>query len=219
MTANSSPAPLPIVVLISGSGSNLQAIIDATKNTQATIPPLNVDIQAVISNRDNAYGLVRAQQAGIPTHVIKHGDFASREAFDQALQQQIDQYQPKLVVLAGFMRFLTEDFVRHYLGALINIHPSLLPKYPGLNTHQQVLAAGDCEHGVTIHFVTPELDGGPTIAQARLLVNPDDNNESLKQRIHALEHELYPEVLSWFASGRVSLREGAAYLDGSPVAL
>ncbi|MEL7400992.1 MAG: phosphoribosylglycinamide formyltransferase, partial [Pseudomonadota bacterium] len=147
-----------IVVLISGSGSNLQAILDACEAGE--IPGR---IAAVISNRPNAYGLQRARLAGVAAHVIDHTEFESREAFDQQLQQCIDEYQPSLVVLAGFMRILTEGFTQHFLGRMINIHPSLLPKYPGLNTHQRAIDAGDAEHGATVHFVTPVLDDGPNI--------------------------------------------------------
>jgi phosphoribosylglycinamide formyltransferase 1 len=172
---------LSIVILISGHGSNLQAIIDAIRNGLA------VEIRAVISNRADAFGLQRAQQAGIPTHVI------SEEA---QLQSQIDAYAPRLIVLAGFMQRLSADFVQHYEGRIINIHPSLLPKYRGLHTHRRVLAAGETLHGVTVHFVTAELDAGPIISQASLTIEPTDTEASLEQRIHTLEHRLYPEVLA-----------------------
>ena len=154
------PSKLPIVVLITGNGSNLQAIIDASQQG------LPVKIEAVISNRADAHGLARAAHAGIPAVVLDHTQFTSREAYDEALQQKIDSFQPQLVVLAGFMRILTNNFVRHYEGRLINIHPSLLPKFRGLNTHQRALDAGEQEHGATVHFVTPELDGGPAVLQA-----------------------------------------------------
>lgn len=188
----SSNNPLPIVVLISGNGSNLQAIIDAIA------VDLPAKICAVISNKVDAYGLERAKQANIPTKVIIRKDFPNRDAYEHALQQNIDQYEPRLIVLAGFMHILGERFVAAYPNRIINIHPSLLPKYPGLNTHAQVLANGDKEHGVTIHFVTPEVDAGPIIAQAKLAVLPDDTVESLQQRIHQLEHKLYPAVIRQF---------------------
>lgn len=198
---------LPIVVLISGNGSNLQAIIDAAAQGLA------VDIRAVISNCPDAFGLQRAKQAGIPAHAIAHDQFSNRRAFEQELQTQIDYYHPELVVLAGFMRRLTPEFVQHYAGRMINIHPSLLPKYPGLHTHQRVLQAGDTQHGVSIHFVTDEVDGGPLICQSKLTVLPNDTAESLQQRIHQLEHHLYPQVLAWFADRRVHLTQRGVELD------
>ena len=185
---------LATVVLISGNGSNLQAIIDAIAKGLA------VEIRAVISNRPEAFGLQRAAQVGIPTHVIDHTQ-GSRHDFETALSEKINTYAPDLIVLAGFMRRLTPDFVRLYSGRMINIHPSLLPKYPGLHTHRRVLSAGENRHGVTIHYVTDEVDAGPLICQAALNVPPGETEENLEQRIHALEHRLYPQVLSWFAEG------------------
>lgn len=202
---------LPIVVLISGNGSNLQAIMDAVNQGLA------VEIRAVISNRGEAYGLERAQQAGIPNHTIPHDQFSNRTDFEAALTQQIDQYHPHLVVLAGFMRKLTPGFVAHYAGRMINIHPSLLPKYPGLHTHRQVLNAQDPYHGVSIHYVTDEIDGGPLICQVRLEVQSNDTEESLRQRIHALEHRLYPQVLEWIAAGRLQLTADGVLLDNTPI--
>lgn len=154
-----------LVVLISGSGSNLQALIDAC-NSKA----LNAEIVAVFSNKADAYGLLRAQQAGIPALALSPAEFSSRDDFDAALQAQIDEYQPDLLILAGYMRILTPAFVRHYHGRMLNIHPSLLPKYPGLHTHRKALENGDAEHGTSVHFVTEELDGGPVILQARIAV-------------------------------------------------
>lgn len=197
-----------IVVLISGSGSNLQALIDDARSNGST------RIRAVISNREDAYGLQRACQAGIPSTVLDHKDFPDRETFDQALMGTIDGYQPQLVVLAGFMRILSAEFVRHYAGRLLNIHPSLLPSHKGLNTHQRVLDAGDTEHGCTVHFVTEELDGGPLIAQAVLAVAAHDDSETLAERVHQLEHRLYPMVVRWFADGRLRLAPSGAMLDG-----
>lgn len=201
---------LPIVVLISGSGSNLQAIIDAASNDE--IP---VEIRAVISNRPGAKGLERATQAGITTELLDHTLYADREGFDQALQQCIDHYQPELVVLAGFMRILTSDFVRHYHGRMMNIHPSVLPKFRGLDTHARALEAGEQQHGASVHFVTDELDGGPVILQALVPVHEDDNQESLAARVLAQEHIIYPMAIGWFAEGRLRLQGSTILLDGT----
>ena len=201
-----------IVVLISGSGSNLQAIIDDLADHP------NARISAVVSNRADAYGLVRAEQAGIAQHVLNHKDFADRLAFDSALIEVIDQHQPDLVVLAGFMRILTPEFTRHYAQRLLNIHPSLLPKYKGLDTHQRAIAAGDKEHGCSVHFVTEELDGGPVVIQAVLQINPDDTPDQLARRVHALEHQIYPLAVRWFADGRLHLSQQGAVLDEQPLA-
>lgn len=196
----------PIVILISGSGSNLQALIDACAS--------NVEIRAVISNRPDAKGLQRARDAGIHTETLDHTIFDSREAFDQALQKCIDHFEPQLVVLAGFMRLLTDDFVNHYLGHMLNIHPSLLPAYTGLNTHQRALEAGDSQHGASVHFVTTELDGGPLIIQATVDIQPDDDADSLAARVLTQEHRVYPLAVQWFAEGRLQLRESRAWFDG-----
>lgn len=207
------PEPFPVVILISGDGSNLQAIIDANKTGE-----LPVDICEVISNIENAHGLERAQQAGITTKVIKHTGFTNREDFDQVLQTAIDAYQPKLVILAGFMRLLSDDFVNHYHGRMLNIHPSLLPEFKGLNTHQRALEAHRAglikEHGGSVHFVTPDLDGGPVILQASVPIESDDNAESLAARVLAREHQIYPLVIRWFAEGRLSLKDNQAIFDG-----
>lgn len=201
--------PIPTVVLISGNGSNLQAIIDAVH--QEALP---VKLCAVISNRPHTYGLERAKLAGIPTHVVSHKDFSDRESFDRALQQLIDGYQPQLLVLAGFMRILTEPFVRHYEGRMINIHPSLLPKYRGLNTHQRALQEGETQHGATVHFVTHELDGGPAIIQAVVPVLFNDTQESLAERVLTQEHKIFPLAIRWFAEGRLKLSNNHTMLDG-----
>ena len=198
-----------VVVLISGSGSNLQALIDAT--AEGGIP---ARIGAVISNRADAPGLQRAKNAGIDTRVLDHTAFEGREAFDAALIEIIDTFNPHLVVLAGFMRILSADFVRHYQGRLLNIHPSLLPKYKGLHTHQRALEAQDREHGCSVHFVTEELDGGPLVVQAVIPVESEDTPSSLAQRVHAQEHRIYPLAVRWFAEGRLSLDEQGALLDG-----
>lgn len=209
---SSQDIPLPIVVLISGGGSNLQAIIDAMQVNQ-----LPVDIRAVISNVADAQGLKRAQRAGITTEVIEHGQYPSRKAFDAALQKTIDSYKPKLVVLAGFMRLLSDEFVNHYQGRMLNIHPSLLPDFKGLNTHQRVLEAHKAgqfyRHGASVHFVTPELDGGPVILQAEVPVKKNDSNETLAARVLAQEHQIYPIVIRWFAEGRLCLQGNRAILD------
>ncbi|MBM7059772.1 phosphoribosylglycinamide formyltransferase [Pseudomonas sp. UL073] len=201
-----------VVVLISGSGSNLQALID---DLGAGDSPAR--IQAVLSNRADAYGLERAKAAGIATELLDHKAFADREAFDAALIARIDAHQPDLVVLAGFMRILTPGFVRHYQGRLLNIHPSLLPKYKGLHTHQRALEAGDAEHGCSVHFVTEELDGGPLVVQAVVPVNVNDTAESLAQRVHVQEHRIYPLAVRWFAAGRLQLGDAGAILDSEPL--
>ena len=204
--------PYNIVVLISGSGSNLQAIIDNLAHHP------RARICAVVSNRADAYGLVRAAQAGIPQHVLNHQDFPDRLAFDQALIQVIDQHQPDLVVLAGFMRILTPEFTRHYAQRLLNIHPSLLPKHKGLNTHQRAIDAGDQEHGCSVHFVTEELDGGPVVIQAALPIEENETAQQLADKVHALEHQIYPLAVRWFAEERLRLSEQGALLDGQPLA-
>lgn len=201
-----------IVVLISGSGSNLQALIDACSNGK-----INGRIAAVISNRPDVKGLVRAANAGIEAITLDHKAFDGREAFDAALAERIDQFQPDLVVLAGFMRILTPSFTQHYLGKMLNIHPSLLPKYPGLHTHQRALEAGDNEHGVTVHFVTAELDGGPAVVQARVPVNDGDDANSLAKRVLEQEHVIYPQAVSWFVDGRLRLEGNRALLDGETI--
>ncbi len=200
--------PCNVVVLISGSGSNLQALIDSQSDSNPA------RIGAVISNRADAYGLQRAQAAGIPTQVLSHREFANREAFDTALMAAIDAFQPDLVVLAGFMRILTPGFVRHYQGRLLNIHPSLLPRHKGLDTHNRAVAAGDTEHGCSVHFVTEELDGGPVAIQAAIPIRADESVAQLTDRVHVEEHRIYPLAVRWFAEGRLRLGEQGAMLDG-----
>ncbi|MHA6494773.1 phosphoribosylglycinamide formyltransferase [Pseudomonas borbori] len=211
------PSVCNVVVLISGSGSNLQALIDSIQADAETSTGHPARIGAVLANRADAYGLSRAQQAGIPTQVLDHKQFDGRDAFDAALIKAIDGYAPDLVVLAGFMRILTPAFVRHYAGRLLNIHPSLLPKYKGLHTHQRALEAGDSEHGCSVHFVTEELDGGPLVVQAVVPVQPQDTPDSLARRVHEQEHRIYPLALRWFAEGRLSLTDQGALLDGEPL--
>ncbi len=199
---------LRIVVLISGNGSNLQAIIDNIHDDE-----MDAEVVAVISNKSNAYGLQRAEQAGIKAITLED-TYGSREQYDIELQKKIDTHQPDLVVLAGFMRILSDDFVNHYHGKLINIHPSLLPKYQGLNTHQRVLDAGDTHHGASVHFVIPELDAGPLILQAEVPIHKGDTAEELAQRVHKEEHIIYPLVIKWFAEGRVKMLGDKVYKDG-----
>ena len=199
--ANETSTALPrLVVLISGSGSNLQAIMDAID-----AGTLAARIVAVISNRADAYGLQRAFNAGIPAEILDHKNFDSRDAFDLALQTRIDEFMPDLIILAGFMRILTPAFVQHYTGRMLNIHPSLLPLYKGIHTHQRVLDDGAKEHGVSVHFVTPELDGGPVVMQAKIPVLPSDTADSLAKRVQVQEHIIYPRVVKWFVEGRVKL--------------
>ena len=198
-----------IVVLVSGQGSNLQALIDACQQGR-----IAANIVAVFSNKARAYGLQRAQDAGIAAHVLDAKAFGDRAAFDAALAQAIDQYQPDLVVLAGYMRILSDAFVQHYRGRMLNIHPSLLPKYPGLHTHRQAIDNGDSEHGTSVHFVTEQLDGGPVILQAKVPIFPGDDEDEVIERVQTQEHTIYPLVVSWFIEGRLSMRDNAAWLDG-----
>jgi phosphoribosylglycinamide formyltransferase-1 len=192
-----------IVILISGRGSNLEALIAARDAGQ-----LPVNIAAVISNRPEAAGLETAARAGIVCHYVDHKGFAERDAFDAALAECIDSFAPDLVVLAGFMRILTEPFVRHYAGRLINIHPSLLPVFPGLHTHRRALEEGVRIHGCTVHFVTPNLDHGPVIIQAAVPVLDGDDEAALAARVLRQEHVIYPQAVRWFAEDRLRLEGG-----------
>ena len=209
LSAATDDKSFPIVVLISGSGSNLQAIIDSCSD-----PESSINIRTVISNNPEAYGLQRARQSGITTIVINHRDFPDRSSYDAALMAEIDSHQPKLVVLAGFMRILTTEFVNHYSGRLINIHPSLLPLYPGLNTHQQAIENGDLKAGATVHFVTPEVDDGPVIIQVHVPVFETDSSSDLASRVLQQEHLIYPKAIRWFAQGRLIVQNGEVLLDG-----
>lgn len=202
------PLPIRVVVLISGSGSNLQALIDGQKSGD-----LPISIEKVISNRPDVFGLTRAEQAGISHQVLDHKTFADRESFDQHLMQEIDQCNPDLVVLAGFMRILTPEFTQHYLGRMLNIHPSLLPKFQGLHTHQRALDAGESRHGVTVHFVTAELDGGPAAIQASVPVLSTDDASSLAKRVQRQEHIIYPLAVKWFAEGKLQMKDNRAWLE------
>ena len=201
-----------IVILISGSGSNLQSFIDA-----CSAGVVDGKIMAVISNRPGVKGLDRASAADVPNIVIDHRAFQSREEFDQHLAEVITSFTPDLVVLAGFMRILTDGFVNQFIGKLINIHPSLLPAYPGLNTHQRAIEAGDSTAGATVHFVTSELDGGPAILQAAVPILPKDTAVDLAARVLIVEHEIYPVVAQWYCQGRVVMDQGKVFHDGIAV--
>lgn len=211
---NDAAARLPIVVLISGTGSNLRAIA-----AQADSGALPVEIRAVVSDRAEAAGLAWAAGAGLATEAVPTPEFADRAAFDRALAAVVDRYEPALVVLAGFMRILGADFVDRYAGRLLNIHPSLLPKYRGLHTHRRVLEARERVHGASVHFVTRELDGGPVVLQSRIPVRDDDDEASLAARVLIEEHRIYPQCIGWFATGRLRLCDGVAVLDGRPLVI
>ena len=191
-----------VAVLISGNGSNLQALIDNFKEEESI-----VDINCVISNKKDAFGLERAARAAIDNYFVDHTKFKNRETFDQELIQVLDTYNPDLIVLAGFMRILSEVFVEKYLGKLINIHPSLLPKYPGLETHKKVIENKETRHGVTIHYVDKTLDGGPICAQSEIEVTTKNIND-LQEQIHKIEHEIYPAVVQQIADGKIAFKDG-----------
>jgi phosphoribosylglycinamide formyltransferase-1 len=197
-----------ILVLISGNGSNLQTLLDHCASGKVA-----GEVVGVISNRADAYGLVRAKEAGVATAILAQQQFASRAEYDVALLALMDDYQPDLVVLAGFMRILSADLVRHFAGRMINIHPSLLPKYQGLHTHQRAIDDGEREHGASVHFVTEELDGGPVILQARVPIFEGDSADEVAARVQVQEHSIYPLVVQWFCEGRLKMQEGAALLD------
>jgi phosphoribosylglycinamide formyltransferase-1 len=197
-----------IVVLISGNGSNLQAMIDAGSEGR-----IQAEVVAVVSNRAEAYGLERARSASIPTHILDHCAFPEREIYDEELSRLVSGYNPDLIVLAGFMRILGRRYVSDFENRIMNIHPSLLPLYPGLHTHQRALDAGDKVHGATVHFVTPELDAGPIIIQGQIPVLPDDTADLLQQRIHKVEHSIYPRAVEWFAAGRLRVDGDQVLLD------
>ncbi|MFO1369658.1 MAG: phosphoribosylglycinamide formyltransferase [Marinagarivorans sp.] len=201
-----------IVVLISGGGSNLQSLIDACAASQ-----IDGQISAVISNRPNVKGLERAHSAGIPQQVIDHTSFADRHGFEKALTDAIEHHAPDLIVLAGFMRVLTAEFVNQYLGKLINIHPSLLPKFTGLHTHQRALDAQETHHGASVHFVTAELDGGPIIIQDRVAIDAQDDAASLAAKVLVKEHQIYPQAVQWFMSGDLEFKQGTCFLHGAPL--
>lgn len=201
-----------IVVLISGNGSNLQALIDASAKSDFTI-------SAVISNKADAFGLERAERAGIPALVVDHNDYPDRESFDRRLIAEIDAFNPQLVVLAGFMRILSAQFVQHFAGRILNIHPSLLPDYRGTHTHERVLAAGEKEHGVSVHFVTEELDGGPVVMHAVISIETTDTSVTLAAKVAGREHIIYPKVVSLFAAGRLRMQDNAVWFDNEPLGI
>lgn len=201
-----------LVVLISGNGSNLQAILDACKGSLK-----GAEVSAVISNKEDAFGLERARNAGVETKVIPSKGVKDRATYDASLMAAIDEYQPDLVILAGFMRILTSEFVLRYQGRMLNIHPSLLPKYTGLNTHQRAIDAGDSEHGTSVHFVTEELDGGPVILQASVPIFDSDTAEDVAKRVQQQEHNIYPLVVQWFVEQRLAMKDGKAWLDEQPL--
>nr|WP_237467911.1 phosphoribosylglycinamide formyltransferase [Vibrio stylophorae] len=198
-----------IVVVISGHGSNLQALIDASVRGEITAP-----IRAVISNKADAFGLERARLANIPALSLNVKDYADRAQFDQALADCIAEFEPSLVVLAGYMRILSAEFVQRFSGKMLNIHPSLLPKYPGLNTHQRAIEQGDSHAGTSVHFVTEELDGGPVLMQLMVAIEDGETEARLKAKVQKLEHALYPTVVQWCLEGRFTLQGNHAYLDG-----
>jgi len=194
---------MSVVVLISGRGSNLQAMLDA-----------GIPVSAVISNRADAAGLALAARRGVATAVVEHGRHATRESFEAALAQEIDRRAPRLIALAGFMRVLTPGFVARYAGRIVNIHPSLLPAFPGLDTHARALAAGAARHGCTVHFVTAEIDHGPIVAQASVPVQPGDTAETLAARVLVEEHQLYPRAIRWILDGLVTVEDGKVRIEG-----
>ena len=200
---------VPLGILISGNGSNLQAIIDAIEKKQ-----LDAEVRVVISNREEAYGLVRAQQHGVPTEIVDHGKFPSREAFDQHLIERFQVQQVELVVLAGFMRLLSADFVHAFSNRIMNIHPALLPAFPGLHVQRKAVEAGVRFSGCTVHFVNEECDQGPIIIQAVVPVFPDDSEESLNARILKEEHRIYPKAIQLYSEGRLHVAGQRVLVDG-----
>jgi len=199
----------PAVILISGRGSNLQAILEEIRTGK-----LPIEIRAVISNNPEAEGLQRARAAGVPAEIIDHRDYAERSQFDAVLMQAIDRHAPRLVILAGFMRILGDAFIRHFAGRLLNIHPSLLPDFKGIDTHARALMAGAAQHGASVHFVTNDLDGGPVIVQASVPVRAGDTIDTLAARVLHEEHRILPLAIRWFVEQRLSIRNGQVLLDG-----
>lgn len=210
MRTADSIARLPIAILISGRGSNMRVI--AQRALDGDLP---VEVRVVVSDKPDAAGLATAAAMNIATEVISPKDFPDRASYDSALAGVVARHQPQLVVLAGFMRILTPHFIDAFAGRILNVHPSLLPKYRGLHTHRRVLEAGDGEHGVSIHFVTEELDGGPVIIQACIDVRPEDTEATLSARVQRQEHSIYPRVIEWFATGRLTLEGNRVVLDGN----
>jgi len=202
----------PVVVMISGRGSNLQALIDGQR--RGTLP---IELVAVVSDQPSAEGLRRAAEAGIPRSVVARKDYSQKAAFEQALLDTVDALEPSLVVLGGFMQILSETFVDRYAGRLLNVHPSLLPKYPGLNTHGRAIQAGDREHGASVHFVTHEVDAGPVVIQSRVPVLDDDTPEKLAARVLTREHQILPLVVRWYAEAQLSLVGATVHFRGRPL--
>jgi phosphoribosylglycinamide formyltransferase 1 len=209
VSARGQDARASIVVLISGRGSNMRALVERSAD-----PSMGYEVAAVLADQADAPGLGIARDLGVPAQLVAPEKSAPRAQYDAALAAAIDRHGPTLVVLAGFMRILSADFVSRYEGRILNIHPSLLPKYPGLHTHQRAIDARDGQHGATVHFVTEELDGGPAIIQARVHVEPDDDAASLAARVQVLEHRIYPLAVSWYSMGRLRYESGGAWLDG-----
>lgn len=204
--------PLRLAVLLSGEGTNLQALIDAIEAGR-----LDARIVGVFSNRPEATGLERARRAGIRAEALEPSDFGDRESFDRALADRIESVEPDLLAMAGFMRILSGEFIARFRGRMLNIHPSLLPKYRGLGTHRRALENGDAEHGTSVHFVTEELDGGPVVARAVLRIEPGDDEQRLAERVKSREHVLYPAVIQWFAEGRLAWNDGHIRFDNEPL--
>lgn len=216
MTSTAGGAPqtkLPIVILISGRGSNMHAIAE-----RAASGDLPVEVRAVVSDKAEAAGLATAAAMNIPTRSLSAREFADRASYDQALAALVQSFEPKLVVLAGFMRILSPGFIAAFADRILNIHPSLLPLYRGLHTHRRALEAGDSLHGCSVHFVTEELDGGPLVIQSQVKVLPGDSENSLSARVQQQEHRIYSQAIDWFARGRLQLRDQRAWLDGQPLA-
>jgi phosphoribosylglycinamide formyltransferase-1 len=203
---------LPIAILISGRGSNMRVIAE-----RAAAGSLPVDVRVVVSDQPSAEGLQIAAGLNLATRVLQPREFADRPSYDRALVQLLEEHQPRLIVLAGFMRILTSHFISAFSGRILNVHPSLLPKYRGLHTHRRALEAGEALHGVSVHFVTEELDGGPVVLQAEVPILPDDSETTLSARVQRSEHRIYPQVIDWFARGRLLLKDGRAWLDGKPL--
>ena len=204
--------PLRLGVLISGRGSNMQAVAKACREGR-----IHAQIAVVVADRDDAGGLASARELGLETAVVPWRQFADRAAFERALAEVLEAHRAEIIVLAGFMRILSPEFAAAFAGRLINIHPALLPKYRGLDTHRRCLAAGDTEHGASVHFATAELDGGPVILQSRLDVQPAETEKDLAARVLTTEHVILPRVLGWLADGRLVWRDGRGWLDGKPL--
>lgn len=203
---------LPIAILISGRGTNMRVIAE-----RAAAGNLPVDVRVVVSDQPSAEGLATAAAMNIATRVLPPREFADRPSYDRALMELLEQYRPKLIVLAGFMRILTPHFIGAFAGRILNVHPSLLPKYRGLHTHRRAIEAGEALHGVSVHFVTEELDGGPVVLQAEVAVLPEDSEQTLSARVQQGEHRIYPQAIDWFARGRLQLQDGRAWFDGKPL--